>query len=240
MKRSRKTASLSKSLNHQLNSYALAASAAGVGVLALASPAEGKIIYTPAHIIIGAGQTYKLDLNHDGIVDFGLQIYTCSTENCSISRKEFFIYGHSSDSDPNFIQVLGSTRGSAWFAVALRKGDKIFRKGARAAGVGVLVDHYLDTYAGNWFPNVMNRYLGLTFYIGGTIHYGWARVSVKTARYPLEITGILTGYAYETIPNKDIIAGKTKGPDVITVQPASLGHLAHGASAISAWRGKDQ
>jgi hypothetical protein len=46
----------------------------------------------------------------------------------------------------------------------------------------------------------------------------------------------LSGYAYETIPNKAIIAGKTIGRDVITVQPGSLGHLAAGASAIPAWR----
>jgi hypothetical protein len=43
---------------------------------------------------------------------------------------------------------------------------------------------------------------------------------------------VLTGYAYETIPNKAIIAGKIKGPDVVTVQsdtaPGSLGRLALG------------
>jgi hypothetical protein len=39
----------------------------------------------------------------------------------------------------------------------------------------------------------------------------------------------LTGYAYETIPNKAIVTGKTKGRDVITVRPASLGHSAAGA-----------
>jgi hypothetical protein len=47
-----------------------------------------------------------------------------------------------------------------------------------------------------------------------------------------KITATLTGYAYETVPNKPIIAGKTKGPDVITVQPdtapGSLGRLALG------------
>jgi hypothetical protein len=51
MKRSsgpRKTANLSASLNHQLNGYALAASAAGVALLALAPTAEAKIVYTPA------------------------------------------------------------------------------------------------------------------------------------------------------------------------------------------------
>ena len=65
----RKTASnLSESVHQRLNMYALAASAAGVGVLALAQPAEAKIIYTPAHKSIGA-KTF-LDLNHDGVHDF--------------------------------------------------------------------------------------------------------------------------------------------------------------------------
>ena len=49
---------------------------------------------------------------------------------------------------------------------------------------------------------------------------------------------MLTGYAYETVPNKPIITGKTTGPDVITLDPATLGHLAQGASGISAWREK--
>jgi hypothetical protein len=47
---------------------------------------------------------------------------------------------------------------------------------------------------------------------------------------------MLSGYAYETIANKAIIAGKTKGPDVITVQPGSLGRLAQGSSGLAAWR----
>jgi hypothetical protein len=49
MKRSsgpRKTANFSRSIHQQLNMYALAAGAAGVGVLALAQPAEAKIVYT--------------------------------------------------------------------------------------------------------------------------------------------------------------------------------------------------
>jgi hypothetical protein len=49
----RKTACLSKSVHQQLNMYAIAAGAAGVGVLALAGPAEAKIIYTQTHVVIG-------------------------------------------------------------------------------------------------------------------------------------------------------------------------------------------
>jgi hypothetical protein len=86
----------------------------------------------------------------------------------------------------------------------------------------------------NGGKGVKHRYLGLKFKIKGQFHFGWARIAVTTARN--NFTATLTGYAYETIPGKGIIAGKTKGPDVTTVDPASLGHLAAGASAIPAWR----
>jgi hypothetical protein len=55
MKRSsrlRKTAKLSESVHHQLNMYALAATAAGVGMLAFVQPSEAEIVYTPSHLAI--------------------------------------------------------------------------------------------------------------------------------------------------------------------------------------------
>ena len=78
---------------------------------------------------------------------------------------------------------------------------------------------------GQW-KDVRNRYLGLKFVVDAETHYGWARLSVKDNRSRMD--AVLTGYAYETIPNKPIITGKTKGPDVITVEPATLGRLAMG------------
>jgi hypothetical protein len=81
---------------------------------------------------------------------------------------------------------------------------------------------------------VQQRYLGLKLKIAGKTHYGWARLNVQVTKTAIAAT--LTGYAYETIPNKPITAGKTDGPDVVTVQPANLGHLARGAAAIPAWR----
>ena len=77
--------------------------------------------------------------------------------------------------------------------------------------------------------------------IGGQVHYGWARVAVRRTGKGYgknSIQATLTGYAYETIPNKPIVTGKTTGPDVITLDPGTLGHLAQGASGSSAWREK--
>ena len=59
--------------DHRLGMYVLAASAAGVTVLALARPAEGKIIYTKTNRSINPNGTLRIDLNHDGIADFVLK-----------------------------------------------------------------------------------------------------------------------------------------------------------------------
>jgi hypothetical protein len=101
------------------------------------------------------------------------------------------------------------------------------------------------------FANTVNRFLGLKFKLNGQVHYGWARFSKVTASAcngGVAISATLTGYAYETIPNKSIIAGHTKGPDDTTIeephasltapspQPATLGTLALGAPGLSIWR----
>jgi len=102
----------------------------------------------------------------------------------------------------------------------------------------VLKDHRCPScksyISGQWLPT-KNRYLGLRFVIKGQIHYGWARATASQTSKRMgntSITATLTGYAYETVPNKPIITGKTEGPDVITMQPdvrpGSLGGLARG------------
>jgi hypothetical protein len=72
----RAVARLGASLDKNLMSYAMAAGAAGVGLLALAQPADAKIVYTPAHRNIGA-KTF-IDLNHDGINDFKVTLVRTS------------------------------------------------------------------------------------------------------------------------------------------------------------------
>lgn len=64
---------------------------------------------------------------------------------------------------------------------------------------------------GQW-RNVENRYLGVKFSIQGQTHYGWVRLNV-TLISPQTIQAVITGYAYETIPNTPIIAGKTSRTD---------------------------
>lgn len=240
--RPRKTADLSDSLHRQLSMYTLVASAAGVTLLVLAQPSEAKIVYTKAYHVIRPGTTFHLDLNHDGKTDFSIRNSAhCETGGTCIFRVSAIRYG------ANGVEGTPGTEFTPPQAYALNAGARIGPNqpffGMRMAGAGV-------TTQGNWY-NVTNRYLGLKFHIKGRIHYGWARLTVELGNHGFRAT--LTGYAYETIPNKPIIAGKTKGtddasrrteqanvasPGTPAPQPASLGLLAMGSPGLSIWRRK--
>jgi len=218
----RKPSLLSRPMQEHLNSYALCATAAGVGMLALAHAAEARIIYTPADVQISR-DSYPLDLNGDGITDFVVRQFTSSATSFMRVRPY------------QSKNLIWGIPGYPAYASALRAGVVIHANRKKLnAGSAIMCTIGLGGTFGDWI-NVQNRYLGLKFNVNGKAHYGWARLSTDNCE---EAT--LTGYAYETVPNKSIVTGKTRGPDVITVQPAKLGHLARGASAIPSWRQKEQ
>jgi hypothetical protein len=249
----RKTTNLSESIHQQLNMYAFAATAAGVGVLALAKPAQGKIIYTSTHHVITQNHHYKLDLNHDGVADFNLSnYYNCGTDFCAIWLYALPAAGNAVEGINGPVGLAQSCQpNDPMIASALRGGSRIGPKAPFCGGMMANVG-WVATF-GKWW-NVNNRYLGLKFQIKGKTHYGWARLNVKGSG--VNITATLTGYAYETIPGKSIIAGQTRGADdptnddfgpaasltgpiPETPQPASLTILALGAQGVPLWRRKE-
>jgi len=218
MKRiSRKPSKLSDSVYRQLNMYALAATAAGVGVLTPAQ-ASAKVIYTPAYQTLGPRGSLKLSLTHDGATDFVLQDLFQTHSN---------LWGSATFSAK---PAKGNGIVGHHYASALNAGARVSRDRRFSGPVIAYVHWDADLgyyYLGNWI-NVGSHYLGIKLRIKGENHYGWARLSVKVQG--LHIYPALTGYAYETIPNKPIIAGKTKGQDVIAVEPDSLGTFAAGTA----------
>ena len=236
---SRKTANLSEPAHHQLNMYALAAGAAGVGVLALTQPVEAKIIYTPAHRVIGPDSKYLLDLNHDGITDFTI----ANSYNCPDSCVSIVVAKPANGT--HGVEGPLSSRGHASWAYALTAGAIIGPKRPFSASALEFAGSGVCHPAGSHWCN-LKRYLGLSFKIHGKTHYGWARISMGSAKGRIE--AVLLGYAYETIPGKAIIAGATSGPDesepaaslnTPTPVPATLGDLAMGAAGLSIWRRKE-
>jgi hypothetical protein len=226
--RPRAVPELSHALNHKLTLYALAAGAAGVGVLTLAQPAESKVVYTKTHHVIGLNHAYNLDLTHDGTVDFLIQ----ETQTGSVG----FLVNRLGAKERPGNAVEGYAHSDLRYASALMRGAHIgsrrrFVSGGRFGPEMAEVqqsDTVFYKYYGPW-TKLSNRYLGLKFKIHGKTHYGWARLSVADQGFTL--TATLTGYAYETTANKSIVAGNTKGK--AEVQPASLGNLARGASRLN-------
>jgi len=267
----RETANLSESVHQQLGMYALAAGAAGVGMLALTQPSEAKIVYTSANTPIRT--TLNLDLNHDGTPDFEFCLFTStggSQSQCKRTarsgqdgeEKRPSPFGDTlfvlpANAQKQYNRILGnSTFRERPAAAALPAGFSIGPKRKFAGGNAY---HIMATwgsasgqqyYGGPW-KDALHRYLGLKFVIKGKIHYGWARLNVTAAN---NIRATLTGYAYETIPNKSIIAGQTKGTDDSNVKepdaalaspvpdtphPPTLAALALGAPGLSIWRRED-
>jgi len=230
---------LPQKTERHLSAYAVAASAAGVSALALAGPAEAKVVYTPTHVVMNSSNDiyHPLDLNNDGVKDFSFTAYAWT----GMSSQEAFLRCRSLGTN----RVLGgptSVRGRGDEA-AFPPGIRIGAGGHYPSHISMALPYSVQGrsgFQGPWAKHgkgVKDRYLGLRFAINGKTHYGWARLNVKIGYdIGVYIKATLTGYAYETVPNKAIITGKTKGPDVVTAEPASLGHLARGSSAIPAWR----
>lgn len=244
---------VSESLNHQLNMYALAASAAGVGILALLPSAEAKIVYTPTHQHITYTNWVHIDLNHDGINDFVLRntYFPAGTATSSLLHCSQASLGGKN-------RIFGGDATSSQMASALRAGARIgpAKRFQYDANIMAWITRHSQktslTFRGPWANDgkgVKSRYLGLRFVVKGKAYFGWARVNVSfTADHFID--AVLTGYAYETIPGKaiiagNIIAGATKGADDVeptaslntpTPEPATLGVLALGAPGLSIWR----
>jgi hypothetical protein len=216
--------------------YALAAGATGVAVLSGAQPAAAKIVYTPAHQVILARHTISLDLNHDGIADFTISNQRFCTDICGRTLRALPVGASNKVAG---VKGLIQTLYASAFAAGAKIGPSAPLSGRLMAASGTEYG-----YAGQW-QNVTNRYLGLKFVTAGEVHFGWARFSVKSGTG--KIVAVLTGYAYETVANRPIIAGKTKGPEDVAdgpdaslglpePGPAKLGLLALGSPALSLWR----
>lgn len=263
MKHSRGTrrvaSDLREPLHRELNMYVLAAGAAGVGLLAMAQPVEAKIVYTPAHIPINVGGgLVELDLNHDGINDFQFNDVFVVERRQGRFPSDAFSYSYLN---------VGPVQKSNRVYTVESKGHLCAAAVPRGRRVGPYSpfqpgDSSLNMAFGSnggaascpWRP-VMQAFLGLKFVVRGKVHFGWARIKRVPPMYA-GFPAVITGYAYETIPNKAIVTGATKGPDEVKdsdpgpgaslnspipekQQPASLGMLALGAQAMPLWRRKE-
>jgi len=252
---------LFESMQRRWKGYGIAASATGVSVLALSSAAAAEIVFMPANVTIGRNGSYSLDLNHDGIADFILfeQVHRAGG-SLGASAQVLWARGLSG----NQVKCLYSFCLSTFLnAAALRQGVDIGpenRPYGWAAGAIMAQEEGRNsgTYVVGVWRHISDHYLGLKFKINGETHFGWARMSVSfhggTDQQQRMFHATLTGYAYETVPNKAVEAGQESDHDAASAaQPnakpsftpavrnmPTLGLLALGSNALVAWRRDDQ
>jgi hypothetical protein len=222
------------------SAYVTVASAVAGAAVMTAPTAEAKIVYTQKTVSINT--SYALDLNNDGVTDFTIDRCFFCLPHGSVLNVELSVPGNA---------VLQGT--FPGYAADLPRGAAIgpkqvfTSKTLNYGGVFMALDSAYGPYSfsnGPWI-GAKNRFLGLKFLINGEVHYGWARLTVakQVARV------VLTGFAYETIPNKSLQAGQTTEPAAVAKNEAlngalpeqgpSLGMLACGADALDVWRKRD-
>lgn len=215
-------------------------------MLAAPETAEARIISAQMNINIPLnGGVIQFDLNNDGVPDFGLSAHIYE-----------FAGAPPMGDFSSWLRVIPAQAGNEVWAVSSNK-DQC----AAAVRAGLSIDParpfkpkalFMLDAAGSYTRGRSSHcpwhgahppFLGLKFLVNGEIHYGWARVATAVR------SATLTGYAYETTPNKPIMAGATKEDDSggdasnaggMWAPTASLGILASGTYQRDAWKREDE
>lgn len=232
----------SGNLNSQIGQYSLAAAVAGVSVLALAAPAEGKVVIT-THISIPVTGTVNIDFNHDGVTDLELMMcgYSAGHFKCS-SALPLGAYSTNLSARPlnggGILQKKQTGLASNLMrSASIGKSGYFAKYGLMAQRAGTA--YTTATERGNWGSGQPNRFLGVKIVIHGATHYGWVRVTVKNPKGRGTLTATITEYGYETIANKKVLAGLASNNARITpgnASSGSLGMLALGVDGFALWR----
>jgi len=188
-------------MNKKITQKLAAYSALAAGVVAAGNSADAQIVY----VDVDPDETYiadhqlDLDLNSDGIVDFSLMIGAGDTRNMVRLEPEM---GN---------EALGSAAGNFFYPFTLNLNDPINDAQTiwnGTANGSILTMAWVYTAGGsygNWL-NVTDKYLGLRFFIGTDVHYGWVRFDVTCN--PQGVTVVFKDYAYNTTPDQGIDAGQ--------------------------------
>jgi hypothetical protein len=189
---------MASKLDKKLKTY----SALAAGLTAIGGQAFGQIVYTNIPDSTFSNDTYYLDLNKDGIVDF--EIYNYSYVSASSSYRANYISANGS----NEILATNTFFSSYNFpaAIALNSGENIEVNPGFWSTSGILFGE--GTYSGysnkvgKW-QGAVDKYVGLKFKVDNNTHYGWARLDVANDGSSFTIKD----FAYEMSPDKKIIAG---------------------------------
>ncbi len=184
----------------QLLEKRLATYVAMAAAVVAAGDAHGQVVYTDIDpdVSLGADETYDLDLNDDGIVDFVIGNRTAS----EFQKAEIYVSSAAANAIVGYTGSLGY-----YYPSALEAGTNI------GDGGNWIVPHPYATMliayttGGNFgqFNGVEDKYIGLQFAVDGNTHFGYVRLDVAVGASTVTIKD----YAFNATVDADIEAGAT-------------------------------
>jgi hypothetical protein len=230
--RAYETAARAATANHAL---AAAAPLVAVSLCVLAFPqiTFAEVVCTTVNESVQGNRGHLLfDLNNDGVADVSVSAYST-----------LIIGSGDNFARSDYLGARALVAGNAVaadrqrYALAGRGGQQL-GSAAHFSNTAIMARHGSNlngsTNRGQWRNVNSRRFLGIKFLISGETHFGWIRFSSSVTSRLDGARATVTGYAYETVPNKPIIAGLCKdglpAPEGL-MEPASgsLGRLAAGA-----------
>ncbi|MFP5470939.1 MAG: T9SS type A sorting domain-containing protein [Bacteroidia bacterium] len=184
---------MDKKLRNKLKTYAALSAVASL----VASNAEAAVVHTNVNTTFGPGDSYDLDLDNGGIMDFSFK--NNGTYYTSYGVAALFLM------NPNFNGIIGSVGGYGYlYPLNIPSGSYI------GSNYWTFYTNYsygsLNWYGGYGnFIGVTAGFIGLQFDISGNTHYGWVRISCDATGGNWEVID----YAYESTPNVPIVTGDT-------------------------------
>jgi hypothetical protein len=221
--RARKPSKLPEPLHGHLNSYALAASAAGVALLACSVPAGAVPVCKTLAIALAGNDTYSFNPAHQGFAPFNI---AQTFENIDSLTTNFWNRGFLTPNSAKAVELLGANG----FPAALASGASIGPGGhfGRGKSYGMLFSYgplnsgTRKHHQGN-FQFDQTNYFGFRFSVSGEDHYGWVRLRVTFGRgFDGTATYLhIRAYGYETTPNAAIRADQCSSEPSLSALPIS-------------------
>jgi hypothetical protein len=218
MKRAKKgvpheRSALPDALEKRLMVYALAATAAGAGLMAAAQPAHASIItYTPSPPFTVTPKSGFQTFSSRGVGQLAF-------EDSAFS----LLAGSVRSGNPFVMLAPGMARGGD--ILKLKAGAPIGTKG-NFQTFGIMESR---SGRGQW-TSAAAGYIGMRFLHTGKSYFGWAKVSNVTTEKGIFAT--LDEVAVDTVPGQTIDAGQTS----TVPEPGTLSLLALGAAGLFALR----
>lgn len=192
-------------LQQKLKSYS-AVAAGAAAVTAISGDANAQVMYTdvsPDVTLSTNGDTYALDLDNNGVVDFTFAFI--SGVYAGVYPYNYILAYSGSLSSTNQLDTSAATG----YTTAHAMGDPINSSNLWNVGYGAAGQHLIGVsftsvgVTAGEFPAAGDKYVACKFDIAGTNHYGWARINVASNTASITIKD----YAYDATANTAISAG---------------------------------